>query len=226
MIKKILALGVLIVFSIGISGCAVSFYKASPRDKLKIRALSSEVERLEELRAEEAARLKDTMRDLEQRLGKEIKDKQVRLKMAERGLVITFVAEVLFDSGKAEIKEDAFSILNKVAKVIRKRASGRDIGVEGHTDNVPIVHSGWKSNWELSTARATSVLHYLINKGSLQPERLSAIGYGEYRSIAPNETEEGRQLNRRVEVVVLPKTIEKLRAEISNEGVNVSGEIK
>jgi len=91
------------------------------------------------------------------------------------------------------------------------------VGIEGHTDNVPITYSGWKSNWELSTARATSVLHYLIDDGRLRPESLSAIGYGEYRPVTSNETEEGRQLNRRVEVVILPKTTEKLRAEMLEE---------
>ena len=134
--------------------------------------------------------------------------------MAERGLVITFVAEVLFDSGKADVKKEADPILGKVATVIRAKVSDRDIGIEGHTDNVPITYSGWKSNWELSTARATSVLHNLIDNGRLRPEKLSAIGYGEYRPIASNDTDEGRQLNRRVEVVILPKTTEKLREEI------------
>jgi len=214
MFKRILSSVFVLVLVMFVSGCAVNFYKANPRDKVKIRELSSEVDRLEALRAEDSARLKDAMNDLERRLKREIDDKQVSLQMAERGLVITFVAEVLFDSGKADVKEEADPILGKVATVIRKKVSDRNVGIEGHTDNVPITYSAWKSNWELSTARATGVLHHLIDKGRLEPEKLSAIGYGEYRPIASNDTDEGRQLNRRVEVVILPKTVEKLREEM------------
>ena len=214
MFRRILSIICVLVLVMFVSGCAVNFYKTNPSDKVKIKELSGEVDRLEALRAEESARLKDAMNDLERRLKKEINDKQVSLQMAERGLVITFVAEVLFDSGKADVKKEADPILGKVATVIRAKVSDRYIGIEGHTDNVPITYSGWKSNWELSTARATSVLHNLIDNGRLEPEKLSAIGYGEYRPIASNDTDEGRQLNRRVEVVILPKTIEKLREEI------------
>jgi len=214
MFKRILSSVFVLVLVMFVSGCAVNFYKANPRDKVKIRELSSEVDRLEALRAEDSARLKDAMNDLERRLKREIDDKQVSLQMAERGLVITFVAEVLFDSGKADVKKEADPILGKVATVIRKKVSDRNVGIEGHTDNVPITYSAWKSNWELSTARATGVLHHLIDKGRLEPEKLSAIGYGEYRPIASNDTDEGRQLNRRVEVVILPKTVEKLREEM------------
>ena len=80
-----------------------------------------------------------------------------------------------------------------------------NIGIEGHTDNEPIEYSGWKSNWELSTARALSVLHYLADQEGIAPQRLSAVGYGEYKPVASNDTKEGRRLNRRVEIVILPK---------------------
>jgi len=221
MAKRVLVVGLAMIFSVYASGCAVNFYKKDPRDRLKIKELASEVDRLEALRLREKERLQAAMEDLERKLKKEIKDKQVSLSMAARGLVITFVAEVLFDSGKADIREEAHSILNKVTKVIKSKVPDRDIGIEGHTDNVPIKHSGWKSNWELSTARATSVLHYLIGKDRLKPERLSAIGYGEYRPIASNDNDKGRQLNRRVEVVILPKSIEKLKEELVASDRNV-----
>jgi chemotaxis protein MotB len=142
---------------------------------------------------------------LEDRLSQEIKDKQVRLAMMGKGLVITFVADVIFDSGKAKIKSEAYPTLDKVATVLRENVPEFSVGIEGHTDNQPIKFSGWKSNWELSAARALSVLHYLAEAGKLSPDRLSAIGYGEYRPVATNDAEEGRQLNRRVEVVILPR---------------------
>ena len=131
--------------------------------------------------------------------------------MAEKGLVITFVAEVLFDSGKAKLRKESFPILDKVISILRSEVPDNDIGIEGHTDNEPIKFSRWKTNWELSTQRALGVLYYL-EKNGINPLRLSAIGYGEYRSVASNSTKEGKQLNRRVEIVVLPKSVKKVES--------------
>jgi chemotaxis protein MotB len=161
------------------------------------------VQKIEEL-TRQVDELTQTRRLLEESLSQEIKDKQVRLQMLERGLVITVVGDVLFDSGKATIKPEAENILNKVSKVLKENVPQLNVGIEGHTDNEPIMHSGWKSNWELSTARALSVLHYLVDNQGMSPERVSAIGYGEYRPVASNDTKDGRQLNRRVEIVVMP----------------------
>ena len=97
----------------------------------------------------------------------------------------------------------------------------RNITIEGHTDNQPIKYSGWKSNWELSTARATSVLHYLIDKESVVPERLSATGYGEYRPVVTNDTKEDRQKNRRVEVIILPEVVSKVKGELLGREENL-----
>lgn len=199
------------------TGCAVNLYSGRPSDKAKIGQLSSEVDRLQQLREQEKQELQEAMELLEKRLKREIDDQEVKLEMAEKGLVITFVAEVLFDSGKAKIRQEAYPALDKVAKVIRDKVSDREIGVEGHTDNEPIKHSNWKSNWELSTARATSVLHYLVDNGKLNPKKLSAIGYGEYRPVASNDTEEGRAKNRRVEIVIIPKVAKD--REVGNKGV-------
>lgn len=194
----------LLVLALCVSGCAVAFYKTNPEDKEKIVALSSEVERLKELQRQERQQLADTMSALQNKLRKEISGKQARLDMTDKGLVITFLDQVLFDSGKAEIKTEGKSVLDKVVNVMVAKGIKQNIGIEGHTDNVPIKYSGWKSNWELSTARATSVLHYLEEIG-ISPERLSATGYGEYRPVDTNDTVEGRQNNRRVEIVILPE---------------------
>jgi chemotaxis protein MotB len=123
----------------------------------------------------------------------------------EKGLVITFVADILFDSGKAELRSVAFPTLDKVARVLRENVPDLNVGIEGHTDNVPIKHSSWKSNWELSAHRALSVLHYLAEDKGITPTRLSALAYGEYHPVASNGTAQGRQLNRRVEIVILPR---------------------
>ena len=171
------------------AGCAVNFYKGKPEQERKIKELTVQVEDLAQAKTA-----------LEDKLAREIADKQILLEKTSRGLVITMANDILFDSGKAKIKSSAHSALKKIASVLNNTVPDRDVGVEGHTDNVPIKRSGWKSNWELSTARATSVLHYLVDKCGLNPKKLSAIGYGEYRPIASNDTEEGRQKNRRVEV--------------------------
>jgi chemotaxis protein MotB len=202
--NKFLGMILIMVLAFTLSGCAVAFYKTNPEDKEKIAKLSSEVDRLQALREQEQQQLRETMSMLEDRLRKEIGNKQVRLDMVEKGLVITFVAEVLFDSGKANVRPQGQEMLDKVVYVIQSKRIPQNIGIEGHTDNEPIKYSGWKSNWELSTARATSVLHHIEGKG-IDPERLSATGYGEYRPVASNETTAGRQKNRRVEIVILPK---------------------
>ncbi|UCD14828.1 MAG: OmpA family protein [Candidatus Omnitrophota bacterium] len=196
MYKRNILLG-LFIFVIFISGCAVVFQPGRRSDIEKIKTLEDEVDAL-----------KNAKTILEEKLFQEIKDKQVRLKMEEKGLVITFVAEVLFDSGKAILREESLSSLSKVAGILNEEVRAHNIGIEGHTDNEPIRHSGWKSNWELSVQRALSVLHYLEDS-EISPTRLVAMGYGEYKSVASNDTEEGKQLNRRVEIVILPRDLKK-----------------
>lgn len=201
------------IFAAGLSGCAVNFYKGKPEQERQIKKLTNQLGELEEAK-----------RMLEERLSKEIGDKQVLLELANRGLVITLSNEILFDSGKAKLKVSSGDVLKKVASVINERLPDRNIGVEGHTDNVPIKHSGWKSNWELSTARATSVLHYLIDKCGIKPSKLVAMGYGEYRPIDTNATAAGRSRNRRVEIVILPSEVTKQSYE--NAQTKISEEAK
>ncbi len=179
--------------TLSLAGCTFIFQAGKRSDAQKIEELSAQLDEL--------ARSKGL---LEQKLGQEINDKQIKLQMMEKGLVITVVGDLIFDSGKAKIRPEAYSLLTKVSDVLKDNMAQFNIGIEGHTDNVPIKQSGWKSNWELSTARALSVLHYLAKDQGIQPERLSAIGYGEYRPVASNETKDGRKQNRRVEIVILP----------------------
>lgn len=200
MSRKVL-LSILLLSFVFINGCTVVFQSGRRSDTERIQSLEKE---LEELR--------HTKGLLEQSLEKEIKDNQVRLSMEEKGLVITFVSEVLFDSGKANLKPESLSSLNKVAKILIENVPENNIGIEGHTDNVPIKHSSWKSNWELSSHRALSVLEYLESQG-VGSTRLSAIGYGQYHPVGSNDTQEGKQLNRRVEIVILPRTVKKIEKD-------------
>ena len=111
--------------------------------------------------------------------------------------------KILFASASAAIGTDGREALKKVADALRS-VQGKGVRVEGHTDNVPTGHSGpFPTNWELSTARALAVVRFLQENG-VDPTRLSAAGFGEFQPIAPNDTPEGRSLNRRIEIVLAP----------------------
>jgi chemotaxis protein MotB len=187
----------LTVFFLGVSlaGCTFILQKGRRSDIEKIDQLNQQIDELAQAKQQ-----------LEEQLAQEIKDKQVKLEMMEKGLVITFLADILFDSGKAKVKSEVYPALNKIAAVLNETVPGLNVGIEGHTDNQPIQFSGWKSNWELSTARALGVLHYLVDEKGVSPGRVSAIGYSEHSPVASNDTTEGRRLNRRVEIVILPAT--------------------
>ena len=211
----------IMLISLAVEGCSVTLQTRHRSDIEKIDSLGYEIdslnaklEKLQEEKENEMSELEDAKKLLEERLKKEIDEKTVRLEMAEKGLAIVFLTEVLFDSGKASVKEDAYAALDKIAAVLKENVEDRNIGIEGHTDNEPIKHSGWKSNWELSTARATGVLHYLVDTKGINPKRVSATGYGEYRPVDSNDTAIGRRQNRRVEIVILPKNMEKIQADM------------
>ena len=132
---------------------------------------------------------------------KGIQDK-LQTVIAQRGLVIRLLTDrVLFDSGAAELKPAASPVLTKVGEILRKEAT-HPIMVEGHTDTVPISGSLFPTNWELSTARASRVVRFLIGSGVTQ-RRLSAAGYAALHPLASNTTAVGRSRNRRVEIVLL-----------------------
>ncbi|MBF0484248.1 MAG: flagellar motor protein MotB [Candidatus Omnitrophica bacterium] len=199
--KKALPLVLIITTAAMLSGCTFIFQKGRRVDVEKISKLQNQLSDMERAKQE-----------LEDRLKNDIRDKDVKVEMLDKGLTITFVAEVLFDSGKADLKEYAKEKLQKVAEVLNTTAKDYKIGIEGHTDNEPIKHSGWKSNWELSANRALGVVHFMIDTASLDPTRMSAIAYGEFHPVAENDSKEGRQKNRRVEIVILPKEIKKVKA--------------
>jgi flagellar motor protein MotB len=126
---------------------------------------------------------------------------QVVLNIDERGLVISLKDTEFFESGQATVRRGATPLLNNIVSAIDKYTNG--IRIEGHTDNIPIQTAAFPSNWELSTGRATNIVQYMIGNHAFSPDKLSAIGYGEYRPIADNSTPAGRQKNRHVDVVLL-----------------------
>lgn len=140
--------------------------------------------------------------------GKGIEDKGgVTLKMQERGIVVSFASSLFFDSGSATLKPQAFAILNQVAPSLIK--AHKVIHVEGHTDNLPIRTQTFPSNWELSAARASSVLRYLVARHGFDPNTMAAVGYAHTRPVANNAIGDGRRKNRRVDIVLLSSEAQK-----------------
>lgn len=138
--------------------------------------------------------------DFEHALAPMIKAGLINVKHNDLWVEIEINTSILFDSGSASLENDALPVLKQLADVLKKYPNA--IQVEGFTDNVPIDTSMFPSNWELSAHRAASVVHLFMDQG-VQPDRMAAIGYGEYRPIADNATAEGRRKNRRVVVVIL-----------------------
>lgn len=129
--------------------------------------------------------------------------KSVKLLKTDKGLVIRVNNKVLFDEGSAQIKPQAQKTLDEITKVLTKIEN--PVIIEGHTDSTPIKNAKFPSNWELSTARATNIISYIMKNSGISPKRLCAVGYGEYMPTGDNTTISGRNLNRRVDIIVLEK---------------------
>ena len=128
-------------------------------------------------------------------------DPGVNVRYSNQGAHITFEDFLLFDFGKAEINPGGLAFLDKMADLIQKVPY--PVRVEGHSDNVPIHTARFPSNWELSIARAVNVVKYFAESGKINPQRLSAVGYGETRPLVPNDSPANRTKNRRVEIVLV-----------------------
>lgn len=185
-------------------GCVMKFSSRSPWDIQQLAELSQQLEQFKELarlNAEETEQLRRAKTELEARLGSE----HISVGYDQRGLVTRMLDTVLFDSGKAQLRKNAYPVLDKVAQILNETVSEQPVVIEGHTDNEPIQHSGWKDNRELSVARANAVLRYLVDQRSVDPSRIIATGYGEERPVLSNDTPHGRQKNRRVEIIITPR---------------------
>jgi chemotaxis protein MotB len=149
---------------------------------------------------------------LQESLKEEIANHSVRLMQDGRGLTISLAEAGFFSPGSAVMPEKSLAVVDRIASILRPLDYA--LRVEGHTDNTPIRTSQFPSNWELSTSRATFLLRYLISNAQIPAARLSAAGYGEYRPVASNATQDGRSANRRVDLVVLGEGAEKIEPQI------------
>ncbi|GAB4298348.1 MAG: OmpA family protein [Desulfuromonadia bacterium] len=168
--------------------------------------LRREIEAIRRAKDEEVKKTSKTYEDLLASMKQEIAQGQVTISELKGKLTVNMVDAILFDSGKAEVKSGGLDVLQKVVDIL-KDVKEKSIRIEGHTDNVPIrggLAQKYPTNWELSAARAINVTRYLQSQG-IDPANLSAVAYGEYKPVAPNDTDEGRAKNRRIEIILVPR---------------------
>jgi len=164
--------------------------------------------RIEELEKEKEA-VVQTHQSLEDEMRAALESKDVTISKLQGKLTVNILDRILFDSGEAELKPGGAAVLRKVAAILAQHPNLK-IHVIGHTDNVPIKPSArgrFPSNWELSTARATAAVRFLTENAGVDPHRLGALGYGEFRPVADNATPEGRARNRRIAITILSEEL-------------------
>jgi len=168
--------------------------------------LTQELADANKAREEKVREVSSTYDQLVAKMKGEIDKGQVTISELRGKLTVNMVEAILFDSGKAEIKQEGLVVLGKVIEIL-KTVNDKAIRIEGHTDNKPVVGpltQRYPTNWELSAARAINLARYLQKQG-IEPAVLSAAAFGEFRSVADNATPEGRAKNRRIEIVLVPK---------------------
>lgn len=168
------------------------------------QAMADTTARLEDLRKQKAAAdaRAATFRGLVAKLRSMIDAGQLKVVIRNGRMIIALPNDILFDSGRTDVKPDGKLALAKVAQALAT-VTDRDFLVAGHTDDVPIKTAAFPSNWELSTRRAVEVVHFLIGQG-MRPKVLAAAGYGEFDPAVPNDSTDHRAQNRRIEIVLQP----------------------
>jgi len=148
--------------------------------------------------------LMELRHQLQDVMGDELKNHEVEMSFTPEGFVISLKELGFFNSGHADLLPGAAEKIERIARILSQH--GLELRVEGHSDNQPIHNAQFRSNWELSTARAMSVLGILVDGAHYDPKKVSVAGYGQYRPIADDATPEGRRMNRRVDLVVIGAT--------------------
>lgn len=176
----------------------------------RIEKLEAELADFRELAALDREQLERTLaaqQTLESNLDEVVQDEQLDIKREDRTVILQLSDRILFDSGSAVIKDEGVRVLKDVGNTVKTKLRGMRIQVAGHTDNIPVTpgQGAWSDNWSLSAARAVNVLQLLEEEVGIDPELLSAAGYGEHQPIAGNDTPEGRAKNRRIELVLVPQ---------------------
>lgn len=173
---------------------------SSVKDSVKTVDKPNESDESQEQVKMEANKLKQLKKQVDSYLAANGLSQSVSSQIDERGLVVSLNNTLFFDTGKAEIKTEIQNTLVGIGKMVKQM--GNSVRVEGHTDNVPISNSEYASNWQLSCARAANVTQFLRDKVGIDPKKLTAVGYGEYRPVNDNSTETNRAKNRKVDIII------------------------
>ncbi|WP_373600039.1 OmpA family protein [Paraclostridium bifermentans] len=209
----------------------ILLYSISAVDSQKLKQLSkalqeslggstavTELKNLDELKVD-AGEGNETKEDLVKKVNEAIKgnslEEVIKVREEERGVILQLDETILFDSGKADLKESSIKALDTITTLVNSMEN--DILVEGHTDNVPIHNSQFASNWELSTERAVSVVRYFVGEKGVAPTRFSVKGYGEFKPLVDNSTPENRAINRRVDVLIVDQKDEQQAKKTNDE---------
>ncbi|MCG3204599.1 MAG: hypothetical protein KCHDKBKB_01314 [Elusimicrobia bacterium] len=218
----------LLAITTGLLGCvSTSKYKKLESDnKAQLEALSAKNQNLEKeladaknantalnQQAEDLRRASEQTqnqyRNVVGQLQQEVQEGNLKVTQYQNMLTVDVAEQLFFDSGSATLKKSGQNVLKKVAQALAQY-SDKVIRVVGHTDNIPVskkFQNIFPTNWELSVLRATNVVRYMQEQGNIEPERLIASGRGEYEPVAPNNTVEGRQKNRRIEIMLVDKSM-------------------
>jgi len=170
-------------------------------DKERFRKVQSVV-KVEKQMTAQTPDMNQAMESLRQLTARSGMETEFSIVKTQNGFKAVVPNPVLFGSGDASLNEAVYSVLDGIIKIAK--SSNLVIQVEGHTDNLPIATARFPSNWELSTMRAVNIIKYLQKNGGIPPNRLAAVGFSEYRPAASNDTPEGRQINRRIEIQFQP----------------------
>jgi chemotaxis protein MotB len=187
--------------AISFAPASAQHHPTSPAQILQQAALNQS--KVADIQTEKA----EPLNQVESRLRQIAKLPGMELRRQENGLILSLKDNILFQPGQAELSPAACQMLDQVATQITDALGNKEtpIRIEGHTDNTPIATTKYPSNWELSTARATNIVRYLIKSRHFSPDALSAVGYGEFHPLADNSSIEGKRKNRRVDIVILKR---------------------
>lgn len=176
------------------------------KDSLKGSTEVVELQNLEDLKVDiseitESTEYEDLVEKLNQIIEQNSLTEVIKIREEDDGVVLQLDETILFDSGKADLKEYSKEVLDIITKVVI--SIDNDVLVEGHTDNVPTKTVEYPTNWELSTARAVSVVRYFVESKEIDPTRFSVKGYGEFKPLVANDTQENKAINRRVDILII-----------------------
>jgi chemotaxis protein MotB len=181
--------------------------QALRQELLTLRSELAGYKKVAALDRDQVEKILEAQRNLQAGLGEYLQDNRLGIKRERHRLVLQLSDQILFNSGSAVVNGEGVAVLRKVGNIIKARSADLQVQIAGHTDNVPVsARTGaLTNNWALSAARAVNVVRLLQQDVGIDATRMSALGYGEHRPVAPNDTASGRASNRRIEIVLVPQ---------------------